>query len=265
MFYYLSKVFWFCMRPSGLLLILLVTAAALLYTRYQVTGRRLVVAAALLVVIGGLLPVGNWLILPVEDRFARPDLAGRKVDGIIVLGGMELARIAEGRGVHAVNEAAERLTEAAALSRRFPDAKIVFSGGALEIFSKPMITAEAAAMVFEDIGLPGDDRVILERKARNTWQNAVYTKELVAPKRGERWLLVTSAWHMPRAMGVFRKSGFDVEPWPVDYRTAGTEDLLMLSEAPSEGLRRLETAIREWIGLLAYWITGRTASLFPGP
>jgi uncharacterized SAM-binding protein YcdF (DUF218 family) len=264
MFYIVSKVFWFCMRPSGLLLILLVTGAVLLHTRYQVAGRRLVVAAVLLVVIGGLLPLGNWLMLPLEDRFARPDLAGQKIDGIVVLGGMELARIASGRGVHAVNEAAERLTEAAALSRRFPAARIVFTGGALEIFSKPIITADAAALVFEDIGLPGD-RVILERKARNTWQNAVYTKELVKPKPGERWLLVTSASHMPRAMGVFRKAGFDVEPWPVDYRTAGMEDLLMLSDAPSEGLRRLEAVSREWIGLLAYWLTGRTSSLFPGP
>lgn len=265
MFYYAAKVFWFCVQPSGLLLILLLTGAALLFTRHQKAGRRLVVAAALLLLIGGMLPLGNWLILPLEDRFTRPDLSGAKVDGIVVLGGMELSRIATERGVHSVNEAAERLTEAAALSRRFPDAKIVFTGGALEIFSAPTIGADAANLVFEDIGLAGEERVLLERKAKNTWQNAVYSKELVDPKPGERWLLITSGWHMPRAMGVFRKAGFTVEPWPVDYRTAGAKDALRLSDKPSEGLRRLETAVHEWIGLIAYWLTGRSQSLYPGP
>jgi uncharacterized SAM-binding protein YcdF (DUF218 family) len=265
MLYVLSKVFWFCVQPSGLLLILLLTGAALLRTRHQAAGRRLVYASAALLLIGGLLPLSTWLILPLEDRFPRADLSGAPIDGIVVLGGVEDGRVAKGRGTHAMNEAAERLTETVALARRFPRARIVFTSGATEILLAPTIGADAGGSVLRDFGLDEGGRLLLERKARNTWENAVYTKELVGPKPGERWLLVTSAWHMPRSMGVFRKAGFPVEPWPVDYRTAGPEDAWRLFDAPSEGLRRLEAALKEWIGLAAYWVLGRTDALFPSP
>ena len=105
------------------------------------------------------------------------------------------------------------MTEAAALARRYPNAKVLFTGGSVEILREPTVEADAAGMVLRDLGV-GGDRLLLERKARNTAENAVLAKQLADPKPGERWLLVTSAWHMPRAMGLFRKVGFDVEPWP---------------------------------------------------
>ncbi len=265
MFFYISKIVWFCLQPSSLLLILLVVGAVLLFTRHQKTARRLIIAAAALLLIGGLLPLSTWLMLPLEDRFARTDLSGADVDGIVVLGGPEDARVSGARHAHALNEAAERLTETAALARRFPKAKIVFTSGSNDILSSPSIGADAGGLVLSDLGIGGRDRLILERRSRNTWQNAVYTKALVVPKPGERWLLVTSAAHMPRAMGVFRKAGFLVEPWPVDYRTAGPWDLLRPFDTPAEGLRRLDQATREWAGLVAYWLTGRSSALFPGP
>lgn len=115
-----------------------------------------------------------------------------------------------------------------------------------------------------DLGLePG--RLLLDRKSRNTFENVLYAKELADPKSGERWLLVTSAWHMPRAMGLFRKAGFPVEPWPVDYWTAGPQDALLLSGSPSEGLRRLDVVIKEWVGLTVNWLTGRSDALLPKP
>jgi uncharacterized SAM-binding protein YcdF (DUF218 family) len=265
MFFYLSKFVWFCLQPSSLLLILLLAGAGLLFTRHQKLGRRLVIAAAVLFLVGGLLPLSTWLIWPLEERFPRADLSGPIVDGIVVLGGAEDPRVASSRHIHALNEAAERMTEAAALARRFPHARIVFTSGSVEIFSKPTIGADAGALVLEDLGISGADRLILERQSRNTWQNAVYSKDLVDPKPGERWLLVTSAAHMPRAMGVFRKAGFPVEPWPVDYRTADAWDLVRLFASPAEGLRRLDQASREWVGLVGYWLTGRSDALFPGP
>jgi uncharacterized SAM-binding protein YcdF (DUF218 family) len=265
MFYYASKILWFVLQPSGLLLILLLTGTGLLYTRHWRVGRWLVVASAALVLVGGLLPLAAWLILPLESRFARADVSGRSVDGIVVLGGMEDGRVAAGRGTHALNEAAERLTEAAALARRYPAARVVYTGAATTMLTRSGSAAEAMALMFGDLGIGGEGRLLLEREARSTWENALYAKALAQPKPGERWLLVTSAWHMPRAIGVFRKVGFDVEPWPVDYRTAGPQDAWRLFDAPSEGLRRFEAGLREWIGLLAYRLSGRSDELFPGP
>ena len=179
--------------------------------------------------------------------------------------GAEDARIWVERGAHALNEAGERFTEALGLARRYPKAKVVFTGGAIEIIGSPKIGADAARAIFRDLGLVQGEQLLLEPKARDTWENAVLTKALVQPKPGERWLLVTSAWHMPRAVGVFRTAGFAVEPWPVDYRTGGPSDALRPFEAPADGLKRLDTAMREWIGLISYRASGRTDALFPGP
>jgi uncharacterized SAM-binding protein YcdF (DUF218 family) len=111
----------------------------------------------------------------------------------------------------------------------------------------------------------GAERLLLEDRSRNTSENARFSMQLAAPKAGERWLLVTSAYHMPRSIGLFRRVGFPVEAYPVDWRTGGAADLLRPFDRSSEGLRRADIAMREWVGLLVYWLTGRTSELFPGP
>jgi uncharacterized SAM-binding protein YcdF (DUF218 family) len=263
--FHIAKIIGFFLQPSSLLLVLLLIACALLWSRFWNAGRWVVVAGTVLLLVGGLLPTATWLILPLEERFHRPELGNANVDGILVLGGGEDSRVAKARNVHALNEAGERLTEGLALARRYPKAKLVFTGGSIEILFAPTVGAEAASRILQDFDLGDPRRIVLEAKARNTWENAVFTKELVKPKSGERWLLVTSAAHMPRAMGVFRKAGFPVEPWPVDYRTAGARDRWLPFEAPSEGLRRLEAALHEWYGLIAYRVLGRTDALLPAP
>ena len=262
--FYISKLFWGMLQPGMLLLLLTVAGALLLGTRYQRVGRGLVIAAAICFVVGGLGPLSTWMILPLEERFPRAALGERPVDGIVILGGSEDARVAKGRGNHALNESGERMTEAATLARRYPNAKILFTGGTVEILREPTVEADAAGMVLRDLGI-GSDRLLLERKARNTAENAMLAKQLASPKPGERWLLLTSAWHMPRAMGLFRKAGFDVEAWPTDYRTAGPGDAWILFSSPVEGLRRLDFVVKEWLGLLVNRVTGRSDALFPAP
>jgi uncharacterized SAM-binding protein YcdF (DUF218 family) len=105
----------------------------------------------------------------------------------------------------------------------------------------------------------------VEAQSRDTAENAVFAKRLIAPKPGERWLLVTSAFHMPRAIGAFRQAGFPVEAYPVNYRTDGWEDLWVFSGSLMGGTGGTDKAVHEWLGLFAYWVTGRTPVLFPGP
>jgi uncharacterized SAM-binding protein YcdF (DUF218 family) len=262
--FYISKLVWLLVQPSMLLTLLIVGALLLFGTRYRRTAQGMLIAAGLLIVVGGILPLSTWLMLPLEERFPRADLSGRPIDGIVILGGAEEARIAASRHVHALNMAAERMTEGVALARRFPNARIVFTGGSTNIVLGPAVEADAAGKVLEDLGI-GRERLGLERTARDTSENARYAKEVADPKPGERWLLVTSAWHMPRAMGLFRKAGFVVEPWPVDYRTAGPDDAFVPFYSPSEGLRRLDMAAREWAGLVVNWLTGRSDALLPKP
>lgn len=262
--FYISKAFWAAAQPTMVLLILVVAGAVLLCTRFKRTGHALVIAAAVLVVVGGILPVSTWLIRPLEERFQRPDLTGRTVDGILILGGGEDARVAAARGTHALNMAGERMTEGVALARRYPNAKVLFTGGSTAILRAHAYEADAAGRILGDLGVDSG-RVMLDRQARNTAENAAYAKELANPQPGELWLLVTSAWHMPRAMGLFRKAGFDVVPWPVDYRTAGPGDAWTLFSSPGEGLTRLEAALREWFGMAFNRLSGRSDALLPAP
>jgi uncharacterized SAM-binding protein YcdF (DUF218 family) len=163
-----------------------------------------------------------------------------------------------------INEAAERVVAVPALAKRYPAARIIYSGGDAGLFVHQESEADVVTELFESFGIPAG-RIILEARSRNTIENAVYSKALAQPKPGERWLLVTSALHMPRAIGAFRQAGFAVEAYPVDYQTSGWEDVLDVVGGLSGGLSGTDKAMHEWIGLIAYRITGKTSELFPGP
>ena len=269
MFFYLAKAVWFVLQPSTFIALLIGYGAILIWTGWARWGRRFVSAGALLLLVAGLSPLGNALILPLEDRFPRADLDSPPPPaGLIILGGAENRLVGSARKAPTVNEAGERLLEGAILAHRFPEAKVAFSGGDAGILYKSNSEAEGAAAILTQLGV-ARDRLILEANARDTYENAVYLKkELEAEAKfgaDSRWLLITSAYHMPRSMGAFRQAGFEVEPWPVDYRTRGPADFTKPFDKVSEGLRRVDTAAREWVGLLAYWLTGRINALFPSP
>jgi uncharacterized SAM-binding protein YcdF (DUF218 family) len=264
MFYYASKIAWFFATPSNLLPSLIALGLVLMLTRLRRTGWALALIGALGLFAGGLGPVANWLIIPLEERFPAFREDGRPVAGIVVLGGAVDADEALARGQLAINEAGERVIALSDLARRYPAAKVVFSGGAATLIADEVPEAEGIARFIGELGV-ARERLTLEDRSRTTRENALYFRELVAPQENERWLLVTSAWHMPRAIGCFRRAGFAVTPYPVDYRTRGRGDVMRFFPFIANGLRRLDLAAKEWIGLLAYRLAGYTDALFPGP
>jgi uncharacterized SAM-binding protein YcdF (DUF218 family) len=264
-FFVLAKVLWFLLQPSTIMLGAVIAGTALLYTSHKRLGRRLLMGAIAALLIAGSSPLGDVLIRPLEQRFPRGDLdKGAPITGIIVLGGAEDSRAMNELELAALNEAAERYTEAVALARRLPAARIVFSGGSGALLRSETPEAEIAGRLLAALGVAAD-RITLEGKSRNTSENAAFTAALLKPQAGERWLLVTSAAHMPRAMGCFRRAGFAVEAWPVDYRAPRRLDLTRWHSSIPEGLRRVDQVTREYVGLLAYYAAGRTDTLFPGP
>ena len=166
------------------------------------------------------------------------------------------------RGEISLDEAAERIIAAVELYHRYPTVRIVFSGGN-SVFGGPP-ESEFAIRFLEKLDIPRD-RIELESRSRNTRENAVNTMQLVRPKPGERWLLITSAYHMPRAIGLFRQAGFPVEAYPVDWQTGGWGDLSTMSFSFLGGLPHLNQAAHEWAALIFDRLSGRTAVLFPGP
>jgi uncharacterized SAM-binding protein YcdF (DUF218 family) len=264
MFFVLSKILGFFAIPSNLVISVGVLGLFLLPTRFARAGWSLAFGSLILVATLGLSPIGNALIIPLEQRFPRWDPARGAPAGVVVLGGALSPHVSAARKDVALNEAAERLTATVELARRYPDLRIIFSGGSASLLYDDGVEAEFAVQVLERLGIP-PGRVELEDRSRNTVENAVFSKALARPKAGERWLLLTSAYHLPRAIGVFRNAGFAVEAYPVDWRTAGPADALRPFPTVGDGLRRTDTAVREWVGLAAYWISGKSAELFPGP
>ena len=259
----LSKTLGVVLLPTNFLVLLGILGVILLATRFAALGRKLLIVSMLLLAICGFLPFGNLLLYPLENRFPRWDAARGAPDGIVVLGGPIDADLSVAHDTPVISSEPDRIVAAAELARKYPNSRIVFSGGSANLISNDAKEADFAVEIFQALGID-KSRLIVERRSRNTYENAMFSKALVAPKPGERWLLVTSAFHMPRAVGLFRKAGFAVEPYPVDWRVGEGADVFVLSQAAS-GLARIDTAMREWMGLLAYRLVGRTDALFPGP
>jgi uncharacterized SAM-binding protein YcdF (DUF218 family) len=264
MLFVASKILSFFALPSNTVLLLGLAGALLTFTAWKRLGRRLVAASLVLLAILGWSPLGNLLMLPLENRFPPWDPSRGPPDGMVVLGGALDTVVAMTRPEVPLNDAAERMTAAVALARRYPAARIVFSGGTGQLVFRGPPESQLAIRLFTDLGV-APARIAREGASRDTGENAEYSKEVADPRPGDRWLLITSAHHMPRAIGTFRRAGFEVEPYPVDFRTRGTPDLMRPFTSLGDGLRRTDTAMREWVGLLVYWLQGRTSELFPGP
>jgi uncharacterized SAM-binding protein YcdF (DUF218 family) len=264
MFFILSKILGFFTLPSNFLMTIGIVGLVLLCTRFTRLASWLIVTSVALIAIAGLSPLGNALMLPLEDRFPPWNASRGPPDGIVVLGGSVSAEISAARGVTAIDEAAERITVTAELARRYPNARVIFTSGNNSLIFGGPDEAQFAVQELENLGI-APERITAERQARNTIENAVFSLRIAKPKPGERWLLVTSAYHMPRAMAAFRAAGFPVEACPVGWRTRGPVDVVRPFNSVAHGLQQTDTAVHEWAGLIAYRLSGKTDSFFPAP
>ncbi|WP_331255571.1 YdcF family protein [Candidatus Bealeia paramacronuclearis] len=211
------------------------------------------------------MPLGIWMLVELENRFPQPQTLPANTVGIIVLGGSFDFMTMEGRQMPAYNLAGGRFLEFIAFTKKYPHLKRVFSGGGRDlptIHGQKMGEADIAKMIFSDLGYDTQG-MIFEGTSRTTLENATKTKEIVQPKPGEKWVLMTSAFHLPRAVGLFRKAGFDVLPYPVDYHTSGQYDPLFFLGL-RDGLLSLHYATREWLSLIQNYLYGRSDEIFPG-
>lgn len=262
MFYYLSKVFWLFVQPINLIGILVLLGIVLTLFGRRGLGLSFSIAGFLILAAGAWTSTGALLLHPLEEHFSRPEPAPETIAGVIVLGGGFEGAVNLVRGGYELNASGDRFVEAAALARRYPEARIVVTGGSGSLLLSGEGDADAAPRLLTALGVE-PERLVLENRSRNTYENAVFTRQMVTPREGEIWLLVTSAFHMPRSVGLFRKAGFAVTPWPSDYRTSGVEMLGPAQDNAIDSLQNLTIALREWIGLAAYYMTGRIDSLLP--
>ena len=261
-FFLASKVIWALISPDSLIVILGVSAWIAAILKWQRVSRSVLASCALLLLLIGFFPVGEWLIAPLENRFTTNAALPSEVDGIIVLGGAILPRLSNTWQQPEVNGSADRLINFLYLARLYPNAQLVFTGGSGAVSEQEFKEAEMAQILFDQLGL-AQRAIIFESESRNTSENARHSKALVTPESDENWLLVTSAFHMPRSIGVFCQEQWIVHPYPVDHYSQNG-NLLRLNFSFSTNLSVLRRAVKEWIGLVAYRISGKTDRLLPG-
>jgi uncharacterized SAM-binding protein YcdF (DUF218 family) len=233
MIYYISKLFWQIAAPTSALILINVVASFWAVVDESAFAGWLAAAAACGLVIAAFTPIGLALMVPLENRFALSSLSDFQTapDGIIFL--------------------VAPWPKLAALNQRFPKARIIFSGYTVSEADSENLLAR--------LGIEPESVV----QPRTTSEDALHCAARLKPKPGERWLLVAHASHMPRAVGCFRATGFQVEPYPVNFNTRPSISFYPL--APSFALEVLDNAAKEWIGLIAYRILGKIDALFPGP
>ncbi len=266
MFFVVSKVAGIVLfHPLNFLLLFGLLGLLLGLTRLRRSGRAIASTTAVLLLIAAFSPLSALILRPLEDRFPQPPRAMPAPTGIVVLGGALDEDLGRARGQPTLTEAAARLTSGVALALRYPQARLVFTGGSANLDSGT--AADEAGGVRDlwlSLGLRAE-RMTFEDRSRNTYENATLTRTMVQPKPGERWLLVTSAAHMPRSIGIFRHIGWAMIAYPVDYRTFGDARDAKPTTLALASLIRLDVALHEWVGLVAYRVTGKTDALFPSP
>lgn len=263
-FFLASKVGWFFVTPSNLILLAMLTGIGLLYwKRARRFGWRLATVGAIAAVVVTILPLGDWLIASLERRFppyAACETAPKPATGIILLGGAISSQEVSGRIFEDLGPAADRIRKAAQLAHEYPDLLVVVSGG--QAFPRAGSRSEAVATADLLMELGVDlKRLRLETGSRTTAENAQFVASQASAEGS--WLLVTSAFHMPRSVGSFRKAGVDVIAVPTDWMVDDNRPILTLNAL--DRLGRLDLGVREYLGLIAYSITGRTSGLLPGP
>ena len=263
MFFFASKLLWLLAAPVNLCIVAGLAGIALMRWRPR-GGRRLTLACLAGLAVMTFSPLGQLLLRPLEERFPSPPKDMPAPYGIIVLGGAIDNDLSLAHGQVVIEEGASRITQAAVLARRYPQARVFYTGGSAWATGGESAEAALARDLLVELGVERE-RIGIETLSRNTDENARFSATILKPQPGQKWLLVTSAFHMPRSMGLFRKAGFDVTAYPVDFHTFFDErDYRALLFRVIE-LSYFDLAVHEWTGLTAYYATGKIADWFPAP
>ncbi|TCT44500.1 YdcF family protein [Martelella mediterranea] len=258
----ISKVFWIVFQPLAFACLSILLALLMLLSGKTGFGLFFIATALVILVVTLFTTTGTFLMAALENRFSRLESTTPPVCAIVLGGGIHTGHSAE-RGTYVFTRAADRYIETLRLARLYPDMHILITGGDNGLSGSLHGEAEPAARFFIDHGIDGH-RLILESKARNTAENASKAARLLDENgiKG-RCLLITSAYHMPRAIQLFEKQKVTVTPWPADYRTGGKAGLRFQFDRPATNATMLSTAMREWSGLIAYRLMGRTKTVLP--
>ncbi|NJD30890.1 MAG: YdcF family protein [Gammaproteobacteria bacterium] len=264
----LRWLIWSLLSPSQILLGIAIVGGLLLAVgrqggRARDVGRVLCILGGTGLFVFGFLPTSHFIAHALETRFPQPKLPDH-ITGIVLLSGAERPAATEAYGEPQFSSAAGRYTTTLRLAARYPDARIVFTGGpAVDPDTGKEGQTAVAHRMLSSIGID-PARLTFEERSTDTCDNASNTKALVQPRAGETWVVVTSAMHMPRTVACFRAIEWEVIPQPADYHS-DVSGVTTRTFQIADNLALLDTALHEWVGLVYYRLSGRTRELWPAP
>lgn len=262
MFFTFSKIFWLLVQPLNFIALLFLLSCVLFLIGKRSISFKFMAGTSVLFLVLGIFPVGMLLLYPLEHRYERPDEAAlpEDVDGIILLGGMFNLRRSHDYGYPVLNESASRMIDFIALSKLYPSAKVLYTGGSSSLQPKEGGAAYFVKEIFDDAGRD-EQQLLIEPSSRNTYENYLFSKKLADPKDHETWILITSAFHMPRAVTVFCSGNWSVIPYPSAHYTPKYKRGRLFPVNVLKNYHMLHVALREWTGIVAYRAFGKTAHL----
>ena len=258
--FYLSKILWIFLNPFNLFIISIIFFFIFNYSKKKIISYFFLIFITLYVFIVGCSPIGKYLLYSLEKNYHNSHHHSGTVDGILILGGATGPLLSREYELISLGESAERLYEAIILMKKNKNAKVIFSGGSGSLDFPELSHAKVAKQFFESFGMKKRN-IIFDSKSRNTYENILYSKKIVKPQINENWLVITSAFHMRRALLLGEKNNWDLIPYPVDFR-------LTKKIKPSFNLdfynnfKLFQLASHEWIGLIAYYFMGRINTIF---
>lgn len=261
LFFYSSKIVWMLISPDKLFVLLLLASLLLLLFNYTKQATVILFLLTLCTLTLSFFSIGNLMLYPLESRFQHNPVLPESIDGIIVLGGSINTQPSQEWRQLETNSAHERLSSFIELAHRYPKARLVFTGGSNSLKDGQPKEADLVSNYFLTAGIQAS-RLVLEDQSRNTAENAAYTKQLINPARDETWLLITSANHMPRSIGLFCQQNWPLIPYPVDHETTPSK-LYSVHFNLVDNFNSLVQASYEWAGLIAYYLTGKIDRVLP--
>lgn len=260
MIFYLSKIMWFLFNPFNLIIFFLIFGYCFNLFSFKILSKISYFLSFFLFLFSALIPTGSYLNYLLEKNFHSLNIHHDSIDGILILGGgLNLYLTNEHKQI-SLNGAAERLTESVILINRYPDAKIVFSGGIGDFQDVGLDRAKAVKIFFNNMNVD-INKIYFENKSRNTYENILYSKKLINPKKNQKWLIVSSANHLHRVVGIAENLGWDLIPYPTDFNQS-KKFKWNFSFNFLSNLNQFQNASHEWIGIIAYYFMGRSSKIF---
>ena len=260
MSFYLSKILWLIINPLNIILLFIFSGIVVKIIFKNTLHKLFYFVSFIFFIIVAVIPTGEFMFYQLEKKFHTQSVLPSQVNGILILSGATNPQLTHEHNKIHLNGSVERLTESISLMQRYPNVKIIFAGGSGSIFDQELTHADVARNFFEQLNIDTEN-IIFESKSRNTYENILYSKKLAKPSLDENWIIVTSASHMIRATNIGKKLGWKFIPYAVDFQV-GKKIIWIPSIYFLTNMNRFNSSSHEWIGLIAYYIMGRTNKIY---